>query len=87
MRHAIEFQADQLSEIQFGAMLRRLAEDVAHSEDHDLVVVGHRAGGEFTAHAVPAPLGSYVTERPGPEPQRNDMVAALWRYYVSTDAT
>jgi hypothetical protein len=86
MRHAIEFQADQLTENQFGSLLRRLAEEVAKTEDHQLVVTGHRAGDEYSARALPVPMGSYVTD---PSPvrgaDRNDLVAALFRYYVGTE--
>jgi hypothetical protein len=86
MRHAIEFQADQYSENQFGALLRRVAEEVAHTEDHHLIVTGHRAGDEFAAHAEPVPMGAYLAERsPVQGAARNDLVAALYRYYVSTE--
>jgi hypothetical protein len=84
MRHAIEFQAQQLSEERFESLLRRLAEEIAHTEDRDLVVTGHRAGDEFAARALPVPMGAYVSERPPPV-ERNDLVAALWRYYVATE--
>jgi hypothetical protein len=84
MRHTIEFHAQQLSDDGFGALLRRLAEEVAHTEDCDLTVTGQRNGDEYAARALPVPMGSYVMER-GSVPEPNDLVAALWRYYVATE--
>jgi hypothetical protein len=83
MRHTIEFQASQLSEEHFGSLLRRLAEQVAHTEDSDLTITGQRNGDEYAARALPVPMGSYVERASTPE--RNDLVAALWRYYVATE--
>lgn len=84
MRHTIEFHAQQLSDDGFGSMLRRLAEEVAHCEDCDLTVTGQRNGDEYAARALPVPMGSYITDRTL-TPERNDLVAALWRYYVATE--
>ena len=86
MRHAIEFHADRVSEQKFGAMLRRLAEEVAQTEDRQLVVTGHRADGEYSARALPVPMGSYLspTRRAKGAP-RNDLVSALFRYYVGVE--
>ena len=86
MRHAIEFHADKMTEQKFGAMLRRLAEEVAQTEDRQLVVTGQRAGGEYSARALPVPMGSYLAPpRPVSNGDRNDLVAALFRYYVGVE--
>jgi hypothetical protein len=86
MRHAIEFHADRMTEQKFGAMLRRLAEEVAQTEDRQLVVTGQRADGEFSARALPVPMGSYLApRRQVPSGERNDLVAALFRYYVGVE--
>ena len=86
MRHAIQFHADKVTEQKFGAMLRRLAEEVAQTEDRQLVVTGQRAGGEYSARALPVPMGSYLaTPRPVSDGDRNDLVAALFRYYVGVE--
>ena len=86
MRHAIEFHADRMTEQKFGAMLRRVAEEVAVSEDRQLVVTGQRADGEFSARALPVPMGSNLApRRQVPNSERNDLVAALFRYYVGVE--
>jgi hypothetical protein len=86
MRHAIQFQADRMTEQKFGAMLRRVAEEVAQTEDRQLVVTGQRAGGEFAARALPVPMGSYLAPpRHVSDGERNDLVAALFRYYVGVE--
>ena len=86
MRHAIQFHADNVTEQKFGAMLRRLAEEVAQTEDRQLVVTGQRADGEFSARALPVPMGSYLSPtRRVDGGERNDLVAALFRYYVGVE--
>jgi len=86
MRHAIQFHADRMTEQKFGAMLRRVAEEVAQTEDRQLEVTGQRADGEFAARALPVPMGSYLTpRRQVSNGERNDLVAALFRYYVGVE--
>ena len=86
MRHAIEFQANRMTEQKFGAMLRRVAEEVAQTEDRQLVVTGHRADGEYSARALPVPMGSYLSPtRRTTGTERNDLVSALFRYYVGVE--
>ena len=86
MRHAIQFHADRMTEQKFGAMLRRVAEEVAQTEDRQLEVTGQRAGGEFAARALPVPMGSYLAPpRQVSDGERNDLVAALFRYYVGVE--
>ena len=86
MRHAIQFNADKVTEQKFGSMLRRLAEEVAQTEDCQLVVTGQRADGEYSARALPVPMGSYLSPtRRVSNTQRNDLVAALFRYYVGVE--
>jgi hypothetical protein len=86
MRHAIEFHSENMTEQRFGAMLRRLAEEVAQTDDRQLVVKGRRADGEYAAEALPVPMGSYLTPpRRVPDGERNDLVAALFRYYVGVE--
>ena len=67
-----------MTEEKFESILRRLAEEVAHTEDRQLEVKGQRAGDQFAARAVPVPMGSYVTAPAVPTPERNDLVAALF---------
>ena len=86
MRHAIQFHADRMTEQKFGAMLRRVAEEVAQTEDRQLEVTGQRADGEFAARALPVPMGSYLApRRQVSNGERNDLVAALFRYYVGVE--
>jgi hypothetical protein len=86
MRHAIQFHADKMTEQKFGAMLRRLAEEVAQTEDRQLVVTGQRADGEYSAKSLPVPMGSYLSPtRKASNIERNDLVAALFRYYVGVE--
>lgn len=86
MRYAIEFNADRMTEQKFGAMLRRVAEEVAVTEDRQLVVTGQRADGEYSARALPVPMGSYLSPtRRASNNERNDLVAALFRYYVGVE--
>ena len=49
MKHVIEFDAAHVSDAAFGALLRRMAEELARTEDRPVTVNGARSDAEYIA--------------------------------------
>jgi hypothetical protein len=82
MRHDIQFDTDRLSGTEFQVVLRHLASDLAETQHRDVIVTAQCSGDAYRAHARPARSSGPGPSRPT---TRNELVDALWRYYVTNE--